>query len=73
MPENEIERNDVPGVADSVVGRGLAVMGGLVLMIVGLAMGVSVVLLPIGIPVGLFGLLLFLAGLFGRQKSPSGG
>jgi hypothetical protein len=43
----------------------LAIAAGLVLMIAGLGMGVSVVLLPIGVPVGLFGLLAFIWGLFG--------
>jgi cbb3-type cytochrome oxidase maturation protein len=36
-------------------------------MAVGLAMGVSMVLLPIGIPVGLAGLLVFLWGIYGRS------
>jgi hypothetical protein len=42
-----------------------AVVLGVVLMIIGSALGVSLVLLPIGIPVGLIGLGLFLWGLFG--------
>lgn len=40
-----------------------AVAVGLILMIVGLAMGVTMVLLPIGIVVGLIGVLLFVWGL----------
>ena len=47
-------------------GRLLAIVAGLVLMVVGLGMGVSVVLLPVGIPVGLVGLLLFVGGLSPR-------
>jgi hypothetical protein len=43
----------------------LAVVAGAVFMIVGLAMGVSVVMLPAGVPVGFFGLFVFLWGLFG--------
>jgi hypothetical protein len=42
-----------------------AVVVGLILMVIGLAMGVSVVLLPVSIPVGLVGLLALLWGLFG--------
>jgi hypothetical protein len=38
---------------------------GLALMIAGLGMGVSLVLLPIGIPVGLFGLAVLYYALFG--------
>jgi hypothetical protein len=42
----------------------LAVILGFVLMIVGIGMGVTMVLLPVGIPVGLFGLGLWLWGLY---------
>jgi hypothetical protein len=45
-----------------------AIVAGLILMVVGLAMGVSVVLLPFGIPLGLAGLLAFLWGLAGRSQ-----
>jgi hypothetical protein len=53
-------------------GRLLAVAAGVVLMIVGLGMGVSVVLLPIGVPAGLFGLLLVAWGLSGRATQEGG-
>jgi hypothetical protein len=39
---------------------------GFVMMIVGLAMGVTMVLLPVGVVVGLLGLLIFSGGLFGH-------
>ena len=45
------------------LGHSIAVVAGLVLMIVGVAMGVTMVLLPLGIPVGLVGLLIFVWGL----------
>jgi hypothetical protein len=45
------------------LGHTIAVLVGLMLMILGLAMGVTMVALPIGIPVGLGGLLLFIWGL----------
>jgi hypothetical protein len=51
--------------AGLVVSHMLAIVAGLILMIAGLGMGVSIVLLPIGIPVGLCGLLVFIWGLFG--------
>ena len=41
-----------------------AVSVGFVMMAVGLAMGVTLVLLPIGIVVGLMGVAIFVAGLF---------
>jgi len=40
-----------------------AIVVGLVLMVMGLALGVTIVLLPLGVPVGLVGILLFLWGL----------
>jgi hypothetical protein len=40
-----------------------AIIGGLILMIVGLAMGVSMVLLPPGVVVGLAGFAMFVWGL----------
>jgi hypothetical protein len=43
----------------------LAIVMGVILTVVGLAMGVSIALLPIGIPVGLGGLALLMWGLFG--------
>ena len=43
----------------------LAIVLGLILSVAGLAMGVSIALLPIGIPTGLAGLGLLLWGLFG--------
>jgi hypothetical protein len=39
---------------------------GFILMIVGLAMGVSLVLLPIGLVVGLIGCVMFIGGLLAR-------
>jgi uncharacterized membrane protein YccF (DUF307 family) len=52
----------------------LAIVLGLILSVAGLAMGVSIALLPIGIPLGLAGLLLLMWGLFGgveEHKLPS--
>jgi hypothetical protein len=48
-----------------------AIIVGLILMIVGLAMGVSVVMLPVGIAVGIAGLFVFLWGIFGRVERAS--
>jgi hypothetical protein len=52
--------------ASFVVGHVAAVVVGLVMMIVGLGLGVTMVLLPVGFGVGLFGVALFVWGLFGR-------
>jgi hypothetical protein len=50
-------------------GHGFAVLVGMIFMITGLGMGVSMVLLPVGIPLGLAGLLFFLWGFFGWSES----
>lgn len=47
------------------VGHVVAMALGAVLMLAGVAMGVTMVMLPVGIPVGLIGLGVFLWGLFG--------
>ena len=39
---------------------------GFVLMVVGLGLGVTIMMLPVGIVVGLVGLAMFLGGLFAR-------
>ena len=43
-----------------------AVVIGLVLMIVGLGLGVTMIMLPVGIVVGLIGVAVLVAGLFAR-------
>ena len=43
-----------------------AVIVGLVLMVVGLGMGVTMVLLPFGIVLGLLGVAILVGGLFAR-------
>jgi hypothetical protein len=51
-------------MGERFLGHTIAVVVGLVLMIVGLGMGVTMVLLPLGLPLGLAGLLLCMWGLF---------
>jgi hypothetical protein len=46
-----------------------AVFLGLVLIVVGLALGVTMIMLPVGIVVGLAGVLLVVGGLFARIDS----
>jgi hypothetical protein len=43
-----------------------AVILGFILMVVGLALGVTMIMLPVGIVIGLLGVLLFVGGLFAR-------
>jgi hypothetical protein len=50
----------------------LALVVGMIFIIAGIAMGVTIAMLPIGIPVGFAGLFLFFWGLFGgaEEKGP---
>jgi hypothetical protein len=43
-----------------------AIVIGLLLMIVGLALGVTMIMLPVGIVVGLIGVAVLIGGLFAR-------
>jgi hypothetical protein len=54
----------VANVVGRRLGRVTAVIIGFVLMVVGLAMTVTIVMLPAGVVVGLLGVGLFLTGLF---------
>jgi len=54
--------------AGRFVGHLFALVVGFILMIVGLAMGVTIVLLPFGIPLGFVGLGVFVWGLFGWSR-----
>lgn len=64
---------NVPHTVGGDVARGVgrfaahlvAIVLGLILSVAGLGMGVTIALLPIGIPVGLLGLALLIWGLFG--------
>lgn len=47
--------------------RIVAVVLGFVLMVVGLALGVTIIMLPVGIPVGFIGVALFITGLLVRE------
>jgi len=51
---------------ESVLGHIAALVLGFVMMVVGLAMSVTIVMLPAGIVIGLVGLAIFIGGLFAR-------
>ena len=68
MNEKQSTGRELAGEAGKFLGYMAAVVAGLVLMIVGAGMGVSLVLLPFGIPIGLVGFFVFLWGLFGRLE-----
>ena len=43
-----------------------AVVVGLVMMVIGLGLGVTMIMLPVGLVLGLGGMGLFIAGIFGH-------
>lgn len=43
-----------------------ATIVGFILMVVGLGLGVTIIMLPVGLVIGLIGLALFLGGLYAR-------
>ena len=47
-----------------------AIVIGLIMMIVGLGLGVTMIMLPVGIPVGLLGVAMVVAGVFARFDEP---
>jgi hypothetical protein len=50
----------------AIVEHAAAVVIGFVMMVIGLGLGVTMIMLPVGIVVGLLGVALFVAGLFAR-------
>ena len=58
-------------MAGHFLGHVAAVVLGFVLIIVGLAMGVTMVLLPAGIVIGLVGVALVVGGVFARITPPA--
>ncbi len=46
------------------------VIAGFALMVVGLGLGVTMIMLPVGVVVGLIGVAMFVGGLFARMDRP---
>jgi hypothetical protein len=55
---------------ESPTGHAAAILGGVVMMAGGLALAFTVALLPVGLVVGLLGLLVAGGGVFGHIRSP---
>ena len=53
---------------ENIVGHIAAVIIGFVMMVVGLGLGVTMIMLPVGIVVGLAGVALFVTGLLARAN-----
>ncbi len=72
MSDQEKAARKLAKGAGSMAIHVFAMIAGLILMFVGVAMGVTVVMLPAGIPVGFFGLFVFLWGLFAKPDEVNG-
>ena len=53
----------------SVIGHAVVTAIGFAMMVVGLGLGVTMIMLPAGLVIGLLGVLIFLAGIFYRADS----
>ena len=53
----------------AVLGHATAVVLGFVMMVIGLGLGVTMIMLPVGIVVGLLGCAILVMGLFARIDS----
>lgn len=65
-----IHRHYSPVLGESPTGHAIAILAGLVLMVIGAALVVSMVFLPAGVTIGALGLLILGAGIFGHIMSP---
>jgi hypothetical protein len=56
-------------VGENLAAHLIAVIAGAVMMLAGLGMGITVMLLPVGVPLGLVGLGAFLWGVWGFAEA----
>ena len=71
MAENKSTAKEFARAAGRSIVQVGAIIVGLIMMIGGVAMGVTIVMLPIGIGIGIAGLFVFLWGIFGRAQRDS--
>jgi hypothetical protein len=58
---------------ESVLGHAAALVIGFVLMVIGLGLGVTMIMLPVGLVVGLMGVAIFVGGFFAHPWQRSRG
>ena len=63
-----MSNNDPDKKPDRIGFHLAAIIGGLVMMVLGVGLSVTMVLLPIGLPLGLAGLVLLIMGLIPRWQ-----
>ena len=51
---------------ENVLGHAAALAIGFVMMVIGLGLGVTMIMLPVGVVIGLAGVAVFVAGMFGH-------
>ncbi len=51
---------------ENVLGHAAAIAIGFCMMVVGLGLGVTMIMLPVGVVIGLAGVALFITGIFGH-------
>jgi hypothetical protein len=68
MAEHESFGREVVKSTGRFAGHLAAIVLGVILMVIGLGMGITVLMLPFAIPIGFIGLLAFLWGLFGYAQ-----
>ena len=54
---------------ERILGHLAAVMVGFAFMVIGLGLGVTMIMLPVGLLIGLVGVLIFVWGLFGHLEN----
>ena len=54
---------------ERILGHLAAVLVGFTFMVIGLGLGVTMIMLPVGLLIGLVGVLVFVWGLFGHLES----
>ena len=57
-------------VGESPTGHAVAILGGLLLIVVSIALAMTVALLPVAVTLGLLGLFIFGAGVWGHIAGP---
>ena len=64
MAHMNVSTNHWFRVTEAVFAHVLAIVVGFIMMVLGLGLGVTMIMLPVGVVVGLAGAALFVAGLF---------
>jgi hypothetical protein len=68
--QNFVRQHYSPSVGESPVGHATAILAGLALVVIGTALIVSVIFVPLGVTTVVLGLFILGAGLFAHIQSP---